>query len=119
MTFCMAECNRFKIYYIPLDAQLYVPPTPEYIEKHGAVCNVSSCELTNIFDGLDVSKGHRVSENDLDNLRIRIINEHNKEELYITSDKTVLYKNKSYQLKAETIDLALQVIISVCEKPVK
>jgi hypothetical protein len=106
------SCNgdKFKIYYIPIDAQFYVPLTPEDIEKNGKQLIISSCEISKLFDVIKKDNFDVPDKDDLSGLRIRIVNMSDGKELYITTEKNLIMENKKYKIDKETIDAALKVI---------
>jgi len=103
--------DKFKIYYIPIDAQFYVPLTPEDIENNGIQLIVSSCEISKLFDEAKKDSSYIPNKDDLSGLRIKIINLSDGKELYITTERNIIAENKKYKIDKETIDAALKVIV--------
>ena len=106
-------CNgdSFKIYYIPIEAQFYIPLTPEDIEKNGEQLIIKSCEISKLFDAIKKDKFDVADNDDFTGLRIKIINMTDGKELYITTEKNLVTGNRKYKIDKKTIDVALNVII--------
>lgn len=103
--------GSFKIFYIPIDAQFYVPLMPEDIEKNGDQLIIKSCEISKLFDVIKKDIFDVPNKDDFSGLRIKIINMSNGKELYITTGKNIITENRKYMPDKETIDSALEVIV--------
>lgn len=104
-------CNSYKynIYYLPLEAEFYMPPTREYIIKYGTKIEMESCTITNIFKKIKTG-GIEPQNEDYKGLRILIINPKEESELFITLDKKILSRGKVYVLDVNIIDKVLKEI---------
>ena len=109
--------DKFKIYYIPIDAQFYIPLTPEDIEKNGEQLIISSCEISKLFDVIKKDNFDVPDKDDLSGLRIKIINMSDGKELYITTEKNIITENKKYRIDKKIIDAALKVIVDFLKHP--
>jgi hypothetical protein len=103
--------DTFKIYYVPVEAQFYVPLTPEDIEKNGDQLMIKSCAISKLFDALKKNNFDIADNDDFTGLRIKIINMSDGKELYITTEKNIITENRRYKIDKKTIDAALNAIV--------
>lgn len=108
----VCEENRFSIFYLPIEAEFYIPPTREYIMKHGINFDMDSCLLKDFFSHIFAQEGVKSQINDQKGLRIMIINKTDRREIFITSDKKILSvdKNKKYNIEIEIVNNVLKEI---------
>jgi len=116
MMLALAACpeskfSRLIIYYLPLEAKFYVPPTPEFIRKHGLTFESSSDAVVRLVTNLNENDGEGASEDDYKRLRIIILNRATGQIVYITSEKVVLSTGKKYSIDSQMLDDALDAIM--------
>ncbi len=104
------ESGSYNIYYLPLEAEFYIPPTREYIMQHGINIEMKSCLLDEIFKKISDQEGVVSQSEDLKRLRIMIVDKCNGTELFVTSEKKVLTGDKSYNIGIEIISEVLKEI---------
>lgn len=107
------ESNIFNIYYLPLEAEFYVPPTREYMLQHGINIKINSCAITSIFKTISEQKGVEPQSEDYKRLRILILGKKDDSEIFITSDKTVISRDKKYMVDVKVVDEALKEIVDL------
>jgi hypothetical protein len=100
-----------KVYYIPLDVDLYGYPTPEEIMKYGVEMDFPSNSIEKLFE--DITDINVLETIDLtsQNLRIKIIRKEDGKTIWINQNKKVFSENKSYKIDEEVVNLALKDII--------
>ena len=102
----------YVIYYIPIDAEFYIPPTRDYIIKYGAKIEITSRKIDDLFKMLSVEKGANLNDEDSKNWRILITKRNSKKEVIITSDKQCIFSNKKYHIKENIIEDIVDEIVS-------
>ena len=107
------ESGRFNIFYLPLEADFYIPPTREYIIQHGINFEMDSCELTSLFKEIFEQEGAEPQSEDYKGLRILIVNKKDGRELFITSDKKILFEGKKYNIGVRIVDNVLSEIVNL------
>ena len=105
------ETNTFNIYYLPIDADFYIPTTREYIKQHGINFEMDSCELTSLFKTVTDQSGVEPQIEDYKVLRILIISKSDNSEIFITSDKQVISNDKKYNVDVKIVDNVLNEIV--------
>lgn len=120
---CSMVCDmtNFTVYYIPLDVNLYVPPTPEYLEKAGVKIVVRSCDLARLFEEIKNNTGETDTMQEYKMIRIKIVKDDDQKVIYITQNKTILSEWKKFTVEKKIIEAALSEIINATrnvKKPV-
>jgi len=118
-TFAIAcDSGKFIVYYLPLNADFYVPPSREDIVRDGTAININSCLLNTLFAEIKQRNGDNITQNDLSGLRVLIINLKTKEELFITTDKNIIsIKNKEkYDVNLFLVDDLMKEIVEAVER---
>jgi len=110
------KSDIFIVYYLPIEANFYVPPTREYIMKHGFKFEINSSVIERLFKNLSSDNEVEVKNEDYNNLRILIIRKKDDIELFITADKQVLSKDKKYNINRIIIEDALNEIVNFVKK---
>lgn len=101
----------FTVFYIPLNIDYVVPPTPQYLEDHGLkIQNLSSVELIKLFEDVDRNSG--VPDNTYEHkmIRIKIINNQSKKEIYITQNKIILVQDETIQMGWKLFNIDKNVV---------
>lgn len=104
------KVDSFTIYYVPLEIQFYVPPTPEYIEKHGTKIQIKSNMLTDLYNKINENSKFIVSNEDMKSLRVKIQRDKDGKIIYITSDKHILSNGKRLTVDKLIVDSVLKEI---------
>jgi hypothetical protein len=103
--------HDYKVYYVPLVVQFYVPPTPGDIVKSGYEIDMSSISLNELFDALIEGNANVMSKEDSMGLRIKIIRKNDGKVAWITAEKHVLSENNRYNTHEEIIAHVLEDIV--------
>ena len=106
-----SEYNVYVIYYLPIDADYYIPPTRDYIIKYGTKIEITSRMIDDLFKMLSVETGVNLNDGDSKNWRILITKRNSKKEIIITSDKQCIYSNKKYHIKENIIEDIIDEIV--------
>lgn len=107
------ESNTFDIYYLPIEAEFYVPPTREYIIRYGTHLETDSCTMDIIFKEVSKQKGLDLQEGDFKRLRVMIVDKKDNRELFITAEKKVILRDKNYIVDIKVVDDAINVIVAL------
>lgn len=107
---CFASKDKYKVYYLPLDAEFYIPPTEEYIEKNGLQFEIASANLNHLFVNVTGKNKGELNENDSKGLRIKIIEMRSARNILITAEKKVLSNGVRYNIDKTIINKALSDI---------
>ena len=117
LSMCIAyECDTFKIYYYPLDLQVYIPLTPEGIEKGGLQIELTSCALTELFQNVNNRNVGLIKSADDMNLRIKIISNKDGKVVYITTQKRILSEGNKYNIDKKIVNVVLDEIITASKE---
>jgi glyoxylate utilization-related uncharacterized protein len=106
------ESNCFIVYYMPIEANFYTPPTRDYIIKHGKKFEIESYKIKKLFDEISKQDGLKPQLEDYQSFRILIIKKDDMKEVFITSDKRILFKDLRYDIDIKVIDDILEEILS-------
>jgi len=108
-----AQCEQFKVYYVPLEANFFGPPTPEVIERIGTEIQLSSCKLEELYDICEKSQLGMHRDNEFMMIRIKIIRVKDGKTLYISQNKQILSDNgRLYNIDTKLVERALEDITS-------
>ena len=104
------KSDKFNVYYLPLEMNLYVPPSREDIMKNGIKFEIDSFLIKELFEMIYNMKGVKLLQKDYTGLRIMIVNKKNNDEIFITVDKVLLSisKKKKYIIKTQFTDKILK-----------
>jgi len=114
---CSSEPS-FIIYYLPLKINLYVPPTAEYIMKYGTNFEIKSNRIHKLFNIVNNSNKFYALGDEEKKIRILIIDNKNKEKIFITQDKDIvsLKYRRVYIIKKSLINNILKDIERIGNK---
>jgi len=110
------EVHTFDVYYLPLEAEFYVPPTEEYIEKNGLHLKMTSEFLTLLFSEIRQENAERAQSDDYKILRIKIVDNATKQSVFITAERQILSEGKKYRIQQKLINDALNEILSAVKQ---
>lgn len=110
------ESNCFIIYYMPIEANFYTPPTRDYIIKHGKKIELESYKIKKLFDEISKQNGLNPLPEDYQSLRIMIMKKDDGKEIFITTDKRVLFKKRRYNIDMKDVEDALKEIHNFLKK---
>lgn len=110
LSFCTAwsktDCPSYKVFYIPLDWQTYVPVKSVEGEAF-AKFELVSCNISNIFD--QMAKEKTLGKSDLMDLRVDI-RDSNGNQFYITQTRRVVCEGQVKAIDPKIVDEALKQI---------
>ena len=104
--------ESYNIFYLPLEAEFYVPPTREYIMQHGTKFEMTSPALTSLFTIISNKDGVEPKSEYLKSLRV-LVRKNDGEELLITSDKRILSGSKKHDVEEKVVDGILKEMANV------
>lgn len=110
-----ADTCNVVVHFIPLELELYQPPTPEYLEKHGDRVEgdlQSACAL--IKAARDSAKRTPLSGEDK-RVRISITDDVN-ETVFISAERKVIFRGQVCELDTSVVDSAIREIVSAAQK---
>lgn len=108
--------NMYTVYYLPLEAEFYVPPTREHIMKNGTRIEMNSSTINKLFKSLSLLEGSVPQKGDYARLRILIVNNSIGDKLLITADKRIISNNMIYEIDIQVVETVLKEIINLIEK---
>lgn len=102
------ETGSFEIFYLPLNADFFVPPDPEYIKRYGVYHCVDWPNVGTLFDIVERANGTMIPNDDLSGLRIVIVRKSDAHVLYVTSDKSILTDTLKFQSENDVLESLLR-----------
>ena len=108
----ISEGHTFDIFYLPLDAEFYVPPTEEYIVKNGLHLKMTSEALQLLFGEITQKNAERAQTDDYKRLRIKIVDCATRKSVFITAERQVVGEGKKYHIQQKLINDVLNEILS-------
>lgn len=104
--------KEYTVYYFPVEAEFYIPLTRERIIANGERIELDSPLIVDLFTLIAGRKGSLPKEEDFKRLRVLIIKNKSKKEIFITSDKKIIADQKISDLEKRKINLILNEIES-------
>lgn len=112
-TGCMADvmkCN-YTVYYFSIDAEFYVPPTPEEIKLHGTKLDNKKCQhMCSLIENININSNRKKVVDEDKALRIEVENHVEKSVFFITSEYKIVMNGLVYDVPEVLVKNAVNEI---------
>jgi hypothetical protein len=117
---CDPGSRSVRVYFIPLAAQTYMPVTPENIEQEASqVFESNSGSVIRLLDAAGLAPGTAARTEDLNMIRIKIVDRCSGAAALVTRNKVVLKDARRRKVPTSIIRAALEEIVSAASRQPK